>query len=574
MESNSVVKIFEEIGRLLELKGENPFKSRAYYNVARTIRSMGEKRLRDLAREDRLKEVEGIGEAINDKLKELLLTGFLPYYGELRESVPPGLHDILLVPGLGPKKTWMLYNTLGISTLDELESACKENRLAGLRGFSERSQKNILQGIGHVRNSLGYYHYGMALGLANILMEGLGAHVGFGQVNLAGSIRRCREVVKDIDLVAFAGNPAKMTAFFAGLSQVAGVIALGETKATVRLHKGIKADLRVVKEEEFPFALHHFTGSKEHNTALRQRAKTMGLKINEYGIFKGEELLSCRDEQELFATLDLAYIPPELRENLGEIEAAEKGVLPDLVEEKDIKGIFHIHTTSSDGINTLEEIVYFCRETGYEYVGITDHSISAHYAGGLSVEELLGQVEEIEGLRGKFPELAIFSGVEVDIRTDGSLDYADEVLQKLDFVIASIHSGFRMTREKMTERLVRALSHPQVTMLGHPTGRLLLEREGYPLDLERVLLAALEHGVIIELNANPARLDLDWRHLKRAKDMGVLVSINPDAHSLQDFSDIKFGISIARKGWLEKKDVFNTLTRQEVEAYLLNRKRS
>jgi len=375
--------------------------------------------------------------------------------------------------------------------------------------------------------------------------------------------------------VASTGDPSGLVSFFTELPEVDEVIASGETKAAVRVEEGINVDLRVVKEGQFAYALHHFTGSKEHNTALRHRAKGMGLKINEYGLFKGdeEELISCRDETELFSALKLDYIEPELRENYGEIEAAEAGELPQLVEADQIKGVFHVHTTYSDGINTLEEIVRHCAELGYEYVGITDHSQSAYYAGGLNEEDLEQQREEIEALREEYPQVAIFCGVESDIRADGSLDYPDQLLQKLDFVIASVHSGLKMEQSKMTERLLKALSHPLVTMLGHPTNRLLLGRDSSPMDLDKVFRAAAESGVILELNASPARLDLDWRYLKKIKEMGLQVSINPDAHRLESFDDTKHGVAIARKGWLERSDVFNTLTRGEVEKHFMNRKK-
>ncbi len=572
MEKGAIAKILQEIALLLELRGENSFKSRAYYNAARTVELLGEEKVRTLVVEDKLQEVKGIGSALNEKLRELILTGSLKYYEELKASIPAGLRDILKVPGLGPRKVKMLYDTLGIAALAELEYACKENRLINLKGFGAKTQDNILRGIEYLRRFQGQYYYSFARQIAAGLLEKIKAYPALGEVSTAGSIRRCREIVKDIDLVASAAEPGKLTEYFAGLPQVAEVIALGETKAAVRLQEGINADLRVVQTEQFPYALHHFTGSKEHNTALRHRAKTMGMKINEYGIFRGEEPIVCQSEEAFFQVLNLSYIPPELRENYGEIEAAEKGALPLLVEERDIKGIFHIHTAYSDGENTLEDVVKFCREAGYEYVGISDHSQSAYYAGGLKEDDLKRQLKEIEVLKERYPDVAIFSGVESDIRADGSLDYPDELLQQLDFVIASIHSGFKMSGDKMTERLVKALSHPQVTMLGHPTGRLLLGREGYPFDLEKVLQTALEHNVIIELNASPARLDLDWRHLKSAKELGLLVSINPDAHRLEEFADTYLGVAIARKGWLEKKDVFNTRSRQEVEAYFQSRK--
>lgn len=572
MEKHGVAGLLEEIGILLELKGENPFKSRAYYNAARTVELMGEEELEKLVREDKLKDIKGIGAALNDKLKELVLSGRLPYYDELKASVPEGLLEMLKVPGLGPRKVRVLYDLLEITTLAELEYACRENRLINLKGFGPKTQENILEGIEFLRRYQGQYFYSEARQVADNLLEKIKEFPDLGEASLAGSIRRCRELVKDIDLVASAAEPGKMTRFFVELPAVSEVIALGETKASIQLQEGINADLRVVRPEEFPYALHHFTGSKEHNTALRHRSKSMGLKINEYGLFRGEDLVVCRDETEFFAALGLAYIPPELRENNGEIEAAETGSLPTLVEAGDIRGIFHVHTTYSDGTNSIEEVVSACREAGLEYVGITDHSQSAFYAGGLKEDDLARQREEIAALREKYPDMGIYCGVESDIRADGSLDYPDAVLEKLDFVIASVHSGLKMERAKMTERLLRALAHPLVTMLGHPTNRLLLGRDSSPLDLEEVFEAAFENGVILELNASPARLDLDWRHLKKIREMGLLVSINPDAHRIESFSDTDIGVAIARKGWLEEKDVFNTCTRSEVEEYLCRRR--
>jgi len=575
MEKQGAAKILEEIAVLLELKGENTFKSRAYYNAARTVEMLGEDELEKLVHEDKLKDVKGIGSAINEKLVELVSTGRLSYYEELKESVPEGLLEILKVPGLGPRKVRSLYDMLEITTLAELEYACRENRLVKLKGFGKKTQDNILEGIEFIRRYQDQFFYSEARRIAEALLDRLKEFSDLDQASLAGSIRRSKEIVKDIDLVASTGDPSGLVSFFTELPEVDEVIASGETKAAVRVEEGINVDLRVVKEDQFAYALHHFTGSKEHNTALRHRAKGMGLKINEYGLFKGdeEELISCRDETELFSALKLDYIEPELRENYGEIEAAEAGELPQLVEADQIKGVFHVHTTYSDGINTLEEIVRHCAELGYEYVGITDHSQSAYYAGGLNEEDLEQQREEIEALREEYPQVAIFCGVESDIRADGSLDYPDQLLQKLDFVIASVHSGLKMEQSKMTERLLKALSHPLVTMLGHPTNRLLLGRDSSPMDLDKVFRAAAESGVILELNASPARLDLDWRYLKKIKEMGLQVSINPDAHRLESFDDTKHGVAIARKGWLERSDVFNTLTRGEVEKHFMNRKK-
>ncbi len=568
-----VSSLLQEIAQLLELKGESAFKSRAYYNAARTVELMGEDELHRLVEEDKLKEVKGIGDALNEKLKELVLTGSLDYYEELKESIPESLLELLKIPGLGPRKVKALYDTLGITSLGELEYACRENRLVNLKGFGAKTQDNIMKGIEFIRRYQGQHYFSEAREVATGLLEDIKKFPALDRVSLAGSIRRCKELVKDIDLVASTSSPQQLVQYFTEIPTVAEVLAQGDTKVSVRLQEGINADLRVVQEKEFPCALHHFTGSKEHNTALRHHAKNLGLKINEYGLFRGEERMDCRSEEGLFQTLGLSYIPPELREDYGEIEAAKKGELPLLVEERDIRGLFHVHTYYSDGTNSPEEVIKACQKAGLEYVGISDHSQSAFYAGGLKEDDLQRQQEEIEALREKYPGLAIFKGIEADIKADGSLDYTDELLERLDFVIASVHSGLGMSEEKMTERLLRALSHPRVTMLGHPTGRLLLGREGYSLNLEKIFRKAQENKVIMELNASPPRLDLDWRHLKRAREMGLMVSINPDAHRIEDFQHTHFGVAIARKGWLEKKDVFNTRSREEVEEFFQNRKR-
>lgn len=567
MDKHSVAKILNEIGLLLELKGENPFKSRAYYNGARTIENL-EEDLELLVKEDRLKEVKGIGLALNEKISELVLTGKLEYYDELKASVPEGLMDMLRIPGLGPKKLKVLYEKLNITSVAELEYACKENRLIELKGFGVKSQDNILKGIEYIKRFQDQYRFSEAIAIAHDLLEELSECPAVEQVSLAGSIRRGKEIVKDIDLVAASNDKQEVTKYFSQIEGVADVIALGDTKASIKLEHGINADLRVVAPEEFPYALHHFTGSKEHNTAMRQRAKTIGLKINEYGLFRGEELIKCNSEEEFFRQLNLDYIPPELRENLGEIEAAEAGKLPKLITYDDIKGAFHIHTNYSDGSNTIEEMVKACISLGYEYVGITDHSQSAFYAGGLKIDEIKKQQEEIEKLREKYPEIDILSGIESDIKPDGSLDYQDDILEKFDFVIASVHSNLRMDKEKATQRLLRAMEHPSTTMLGHLTGRILLGREGYPLDMDEILNAAVKHNVVIEINASPARLDMDWRYLKKAKELGVLFSINTDAHRIEELHDVYFGIAIARKGWLEKEDVLNTKSREEIRKFL------
>ncbi|MFO7952766.1 MAG: DNA polymerase/3'-5' exonuclease PolX, partial [Bacillota bacterium] len=453
LEKQGTAALLEEIGVLLELKGENPYKSRAYYSAARTVELMGEEELQRLVHEDKLKDVKGIGAALNEKLKELVFTGNLPYYDELKASVPDGLLEMLKVPGLGPRKVRSLYDLLGISSLAELEYACRENRLVNLKGFGPKTQENILEGIEFLRRHEGRFFFKEARVIAEKLIGKIKEFPGLDQISLAGSIRRCREIVKDIDLVASADEPGHLSEAFTGLPEVEKVNSLGETKAAVLLQDGINADLRVVRKEEYPFALHHFTGSKEHNTALRHLAKTKGLKINEYGLVRNGTLIPCRDETEFFEALGLSYIQPELRENYGEIEAAKEKKLPVLLEEKDIRGTFHVHSDYSDGLNSLEEIVRYCRDKGYQYLGISDHSQSAFYAGGLKKEDLEKQAEEIEALREKYPDIGIFHGVESDIRADGALDYDDQVLEQLDFVIASVHSSLKMEKNKMTERV-------------------------------------------------------------------------------------------------------------------------
>ncbi len=567
VDKHLVARILKEIGLFLELKGENPFKSRAYYNGARTVEFL-EEDLTALVKENKLKDVKGIGAALNEKISELVLTGQLEYYEELKASIPPGLMEMLGIPGLGPKKIKILYDELAIISVIELEYACKENRLVDLKGFGAKSQENILKGIEYLKRFQGQYYYSEAIVVAEDILQELKRSPELVQISLAGSIRRCKETVKDIDLVASSENPKELTNYMAQLAQVDDIIALGDTKVSVKLNLGINLDLRVVKPDEYPYALHHFTGSKEHNTAMRHKAKAMGLKMNEYGIFQGDTRIECTDEREVFEAMGLDFIPPELRENLGEIEAAETGTLPKLVKDSDIKGAFHIHTTFSDGSNTLEEMIQACKKLGFEYLGITDHSQSAFYAGGLREKEIYRQQQEIAALKEKYPQIDIYSGIESDIKPDGSLDYSDDVLGTFDFVIASVHSNLRMPIEKATERLVKAMAHPKVTMLGHPTGRLLLGREGYPLDMEQIFEAAVKYNVIIELNASPARLDLDWRYLKRAKDLGILIAINPDAHRIEELQDIIYGVKVARKGWLEAKDVFNCKSRQEIRNYL------
>jgi len=567
MKAHEVGTILSDIAALLELKGDNPFKIRAYEQGARIVEGLGDQ-LEPLVREGRLHEHKGIGAALSEKITELVRTGRLAYHDELRREFPPAIFDLLKIPGLGPKKVRRLYQTLGVRSLGELEYACVENRLLTLDGFGEKSQANILEGIQLLKRHQGRFLFSDALEAAEALLAALQASPDVSRTSLAGSLRRRMETVKDIDLLVSSDSPAAVMERFVALPGVAEVIAHGGTKSSVRLGSGLQADLRVVSDREFPYALHHFTGSKEHNTILRGLAKSRGLKMNEYGLFRGDELIPCSTEAEIFAALGLDDIPPELRENLGEIEAAQARRLPDLIAERDIQGVFHAHTTESDGRHSLEAMVSAAAALGYRYLGISDHSRSARYANGLSIERVRAQHRAIDALQQRHPEIVLFKGIESDILADGSLDYPDDVLDGFDFVIASVHSRFGMTEEEMTARVVKAISHPAVTILGHPTGQLLLSRDSYPLNLTRVLDAAKMHHVAVELNANPHRLDLDWRFCKDARDRGVTLSINPDAHSTEGLSDTRYGVGIARKGWLTRADVFNTQSADQMRRTL------
>lgn len=571
MDKKQVVEILNDIGLLLEIKGELSFKSKAYYNAARAL-EMQEEDIGALVAHNRLRDIKGIGDAIAKKITELVATGRLEYYERLKQEVPSGLVEMLKIPGLGPKRVQTLYKKLGITTLGELEYACIENRLLELDGFGRKIQERILQGIAYAKRYQGQFLYADAMNIAKLVIDDLKGVGGIAHISIAGALRRLKEITKDIDIVAASDQPQRVIGAFVALPQVESIEASGDTKASVRLQTGISADLRVVEPGQFPYALHHFTGSKEHNTAMRHRAKQMGIKINEYGLFRGGEFIACEDEEEFFSALGLTYIPPELRENTGEIEAAENGTLPKLVEFSDIRGIFHVHTAYSDGLSIIPDMVQAARDRGYTYIGISDHSQSAFYAGGLKPDILRRQWREIDELNNSLEGFRIFKGIECDILPDGSLDYDDELLSNFDFVIASVHSHFNMSSQQMTARLLAAISNPYVTILGHVSGRLLLARPEYDVNMNAIIEACAAHGVALELNANPHRLDLDWRWCRVAKDRGVKIAINPDAHDVRGLDDMEYGIGIARKGWLEAGDVLNAMSLDDMIAYFKYRK--
>ena len=576
MDKNQVAEILNEIGTLLELKGENPFKTRAYANAARTLEGLSEP-LAKIVAENRLGEIKGIGEALTQKITELVETGKLDYYDELKASIPPGLIEMLEIPGLGPKKIQALNQKLGVDSVGKLEAACQAGKVAELDGFGEKTQANLREGIERRRTYAAKHLLSEALRAAEPLLENLREHPDVIRCSAAGSLRRSKEVIGDIDLLASSKSPGGVIAFFVAQPNVLKVTVQGETKASVILEGGIQCDLRVVSDREFPFALAYFTGSKEHNIVMRQRAIQRGLRLNEYGLFRSKEetrdpklLVSCQDEAEIFAKLDLPYVPPELREDHGEFAAGGKNELPRLIEWTDLKGSLHNHSTWSDGHNRIEEIAGYMEELGLAYWAITDHSKSSHQANGLDAKRLREQIEEIKKLNAQLADrgsdFRLLTGTEVDILRD-RLDFDDDLLAELDVVVASLHVPAG-TEAENTKRLIRAAKSKFVHIIGHPTGRLLLEREPYPVNVQAVIDACAETGTWIELNCNPRRFDLDWRLWPYAKSRGVKCVINPDAHRNEHAGFLRLGSGIARKGWLEQTDVINTLTLKSLQKEL------
>ncbi len=574
------IALLEAVARLLELKGENPFKIRAYTNAARALETFpGNFQITVV--EDKLGELEGLGDAITKKISEYVQTGRLEYFEKLQAEFPESIFELFEITGLGGKKVKALYEQLGIKTIAELEIAGRDGRIAELPGFGAKTAANLLQAIERRRKHSGRFLLSDAKIWSDELLEHFKGHPDVSQISEGGSFRRGRETIGDLDILIATKQPLQMIEHFLSHAAIERVLAQGETKASVLLKHGIQADLRVVANLEFPFALCYFTGSKEHNVALRGRALQNGWTLNEYRLapepsFKKipKPIPEIRTEADLYRALGLAYIPPELRENQGEIEAAEEGELPRLVELQNLRGTFHNHTNQSDGHNTLQEMADAAHELGLEYLGISDHSKSSFQAHGLDERQLLEQVEQIRELNKGFEDdFQVLCGVECDILKDGRLDFPDEILAQLDYVVASVHASFTLSEQEMTNRIIRAIENRYVTILGHPSGRLLLSREPYQLDLGEIIRAAAQTETIIELNANPRRLDLDWRFWKLAKAHGVRCAINPDAHSVRGLHDLWFGIQIARKGWLTREDVVNCLPLNEVRKSL-NQKRN
>jgi len=573
MDNKTIAGALENYAILIDLTGGNPFSAKAYYTAARTIETFPES-VEKLTTEDRLVTIKGIGKGIAEKIKEFINTGAIYDYETMKASLPTGLFELLKIPGIGPKKVHTIYEKLNITSLGELEYACLENRLITLDGFGVKTQANILEGIKFVKASQERHLISEAEETAEIILQYIKKIPNIIRAEIGGSIRRRMETIGDIDIVISANSEhfPEIINQISVLPETTEILEKKDSYAKTKLSFGFTLEVSIVKDEEFACALNFITGSKEYITTLKARAQLSETTLNEQALLKNNTLLHISNEKEIYRALGLQYIEPELRENTGEIEAAVENNLPELVKPDDVRGILHIHTQYSDGSNSITELAHKCIEMGYEYVGICDHSVSAFYANGLTEERIHRQYEEIDKLNEELKPFTIFKGIEADILTDGSLDYPDRILKSFDFVIASVHSKLKMTVDEATKRLEKAVQNPFTTILGHPTGRLLLSREGYPVNMEYIIDSCKQCNVIIEINANPHRLDLDWRYCRYAQKRGVKIAICPDAHSLDGLNDMKYGIYTARKGWLTKADIINSLSSAELSTLFAHKR--
>ncbi len=559
MKNQEIAKIFNEIAGLLEIKNDNPFRIRAYRRAALNVEGLT-RNVEDLS-EDELLGVPGVGKELAAKIAEYIKTGNIAAHEELKKEIPQIVLDLESVPGLGPKTAMLLHEKLHIKSIDELAKLAEEHKLAGLPGIKGKTEENILKGIGMLRRGQERSPLGKVLPIAQDLVDQLRLKAPLTRIDIAGSLRRWKDTIKDIDILAMSDNPKEVMRVFVHLPHVKEVIMQGPTKSSVVIKEGLQVDLRVVEKESYGAALAYFTGSKEHNIRLREMAVKRGLTINEYGIFrvKDNTKLGGEKEEDTYKILDLQYVPPEMREDRGEIEAAIEGKLPKLVTVNDIKGDLHVHSKWSDGSHTFEQLAEVAKEHGYSYFALTDHSQGLGVARGLTVERLAEQKREIDTLNKKLKNIRILHGTEVDIRSDGTLDFHDDVLQTLDIVVASFHSGFKQTKEQLTSRIVAAMKNPYVSIIAHPTGRLIGERDAYEVDMDEILKTAKETGTAMEINAYPLRLDLSDIYAKKAKELRIPIVISTDAHVTTQFNFMSYGVSIARRSWLEKEDIANTL---------------
>lgn len=564
MKNQEIAKIFNEIADLLELKGENPFRIRAYRRAAMQIEGLP----KDVSQvtEEELIKLPGIGKDLAGKIKEYLNKGKIELHEELRKEFPETFLTLLQVPGLGPKTAKLVYEKLKIKDINQLEEAARTGRLRTLPGIREKTEENILKGIEFLKRGTERRPIGRVLPLALDIVEHIKKKAPVNEIAIAGSLRRWKDTIKDIDILVTSSRPEEVMKAFVELPHVKDVLAKGQTKSSVIITEGIQVDLRVVEEDSFGAALQYFTGSKAHNIKLREMASKMGLKINEYGVFRESDnkRLGGRTEEEVYKILGLPWIPPELREDTGEIEAALEGRLPDIISIGDIKGDLHVHTKWSDGSHDLETLIESAKKRNYEYIAITDHSKGLGVARGLDEERLLEQIRLIDQINNKLDRFRLLKGVEIDIRSDGRLDLSDDILKRLDIVVASIHSGFKQSKEQLTKRVLSAIRNPHVSVIAHPTGRLIGERDAYELDIEAIFREAKKYGVAFEINAYPLRLDLNEHHAKLAKEYGIPIVISTDTHLTQHFDYMTYGVSIARRAWLEKADVLNCLPYNEL----------
>ena len=568
-----IVKILSNIATLLELKGENSFKIRAYKTGSDIIENFSGD-IEQIAKDEKLDEIKGIGKALASKIQEIINTGKLSYYENLKSEFPDSIFELFDISNLGPKKIKNLYDSLKIDSIEKLEASCRSGEISQISGFGEKSVAKILEAIAFRKDNAKFFRTGDIAPIAEIILNFLKKLPQVSQAKIAGSYRRGKEIVHDIDFIVATKSPIEVIDQFTKMVEVDEIISKGKTKSSIRLNNGLQCDLRAVKSSEFPFALSYFTGSKAHNIRMRSLANSNEYTLNEYALIQKNknEQIPIQNETELYEKLGLTYIPPALREGQGEIEASQNSTLPNLVKIDNLKGTFHNHTTASDGKNSLEEMANAAIDLGLQYLGISDHSKSSVQANGLSADRLLNQIDEVKKYNNNAENFKVFSGVECDILKNGNLDYDDSILSQLDYSVASVHSSFSLTEKEMTKRVIKAIENPFVTMIGHLTGRLLLIRKPYDINVSKIIDACAENNTIIEINANPRRLDMDWRWWKHAKDKGVKCSINPDAHKIEHFQFLHFGIKIAQKGWLESSDVVNCLPLGKIEK-LLNLKK-
>ena len=553
-----IAALFEEIADRLEIQGANPFRIRAYRNAARTLGELPQEARALLEKGEDLTRLPGIGDDLADKVREIVDTGRSSLLERLRRELPPAVTELLQIPGLGPKRVKALYHDLAVQTVEQLYRAARDGRIRALPGFGEKTELNILQAVEAHVSQARRFKLAVAAQYADALAAHLGAASGVEQVIVAGSFRRMRETVGDLDILVTAAADSPVMQRFTAYDEVADVLSAGSTRASVVLRSGLQVDLRVVAHQAYGAALHYFTGSKAHNIAIRRIAQKLGLKVNEYGVFRGDTRIAGEDEASVYRSVGLPWIPPELREDRGEIEAAREGRLPKLVEFSDLRGDLHAHTKATDGHDSLRDMALAAKAMGLDYVAITEHSRRLTVAHGLDPLRLARQCDEIDRLNAELDGITLLKGIEVDILDDGSLDLPDDVLGRLDLVVGAVHSQFHLSRAKQTERILRAMDHSHFTLLAHPSGRLIEQRDPYDVDMLRIIRHARSRGCFLELNAHPDRLDLLDTHCQMAKEEGVLVSINSDAHSTFDFANLRYGVGQARRGWLEKDDVLNT----------------